>query len=60
VYLEVVVHGLEVLGQGQGSGEGVAEIFDPLLGEVMLKPLDQLLDHQPHVLKALALHTVAL
>lgn len=59
-HLKVVVHCLKVLQQRNRSSEAVSKVFDSEGGEVPVETLHQLLGHQPHVLKALALDPVTL
>lgn len=60
VYLEVVVYRQEVLLQRERSTEAFLEVFGSQFGEMPVEPLDQLLHHQPHVLKTVTLNPVTL
>lgn len=60
MYLEVVVYRQEVLRQRERSTEAFLEVFDSQFGEMLVESLDQLLHHQPHILKTVTLNTVTL
>lgn len=60
VYLEVMVNRQEVLLQWEWTTEAFFEVSDSQFGEILVEPLDQLLHHQPHVLKTVTLNPVTL
>lgn len=57
-YLEVMVDRQEVLLQWEWPTEAFFEVFDSQFGEMLVESLDQLVHHQPHVLKAVALDPI--
>lgn len=60
MYLEVVVYRQEVLLQWEWSTETFLEVLDSQFREMLIESLDQLLRHQPHVLKPVTLNPIAL
>lgn len=60
VYLEVMVNRQEVLLQWEWTTEAFFEVSDSQFGEILVESLDQLLHHQPHVLKTVTLNAITL